>query len=63
MHETFKSDLFVGLPDCVLPVHNVKAVASNTYFIMGKMISTCIIQDGEVPVHFMKPVADYIPGL
>lgn len=60
MHEIFKSSFFAGFPSNVVPVHNIKAVSNNTYYIVGKMISTCIIQGGEVPACFAKAVADYL---
>ena len=60
MHEIFKSPLFAGFPSNVVPVHNIKAVSNNTYLVVGKMISTCIIQGGEVPACFASPVADYL---
>lgn len=60
MREIFKSSLFSGFPSNVVPVHNIKAVSNNTYFVIGKMISTCIIQGGEVPACFAKAVADYL---
>ena len=30
----------------------------NTYYTIGKMIATCIIQGGEAPASFAKAVAD-----
>ena len=38
----------------------IKAVSANTYYVVGKMIATCIIQGGEVPTCFAKAVADYL---
>ena len=43
MHDIFKSELFAGFPDHVVPLHNVETVAKNVYFIIGKMIATCIV--------------------
>ena len=44
----------------VIPCHKADGVANNTYYYVGKMISTCIVQGGEVPVCFAKVVADYV---
>ena len=61
MHEIFtSSNLFVGFPNNVIPCHKADAVANNMYYNVGKMISTCIVQGGEVPVCFAKAVADYL---
>ena len=43
-----------------MPVHNVEAVATNKYFIVGKMISTSLIQGGQPPACFAKGVADFL---
>ena len=59
-HDIFKSSLFVGFPNHVVPVHNVKAVTDSTYHTVGKMIATCIIQGGEAPACFASAVADYL---
>ncbi len=60
MQDTFKSALFAGYPNHTVPLHNVEAVSNNTYFFVGKMIATCVIQGGEVPACFAKAVADYL---
>ena len=60
MHDIFKSELFAGFPDHVVPLHNVEAVAKNVYFVIGKMIVTCIVQGGEIPICFASAVADYL---
>ena len=60
LHDIFKSSLFAGFPSNVVPVHNIKAVSDNTYYVVGKMIATCIIQRGEVPACFAKAVTDYL---
>ena len=60
IREIFKSSLFVGFPNQIIPAHNVEAVANNTYYTIGKMIATCIIQGGEAPACFAKAVADYL---
>lgn len=44
----------------MVPVHNIKAVSDNTYYFIGKMIATCVIQGGEVPACFTQAVADYL---
>lgn len=43
MKEVFQSYLFSGYPNHIVPCHNVKAVANNTYFYVGKMIVTSIV--------------------
>ena len=60
MREFFQSQYFAGYPDHVIPLHNVEAVVDNKFYTFGKMIATCIVQGGEVPVCFAKPVADYM---
>ena len=55
-----KSKMFGGYPDNVVPFHDVVAVTNNVYYIVGKMISTCIVQGGEAPACFSKAVADYL---
>lgn len=60
LHDIFKSSLFAGFPSNVVPVHNIKAVSDNTYYIIGKMIATCIIQGGEAPACFAHAVANYL---
>lgn len=54
MHDIFKSSLFAGFPG------SCEAVSDNTYYVVGKMIATCIIQGGEVPACFAQAVADYL---
>lgn len=61
MKECMKTSfLFTGWPENVVPQHNVEAVANNTYFIVGKLIATCIVQGGQPPVCFAKAVADFL---
>ena len=55
-----KSGLFGGFPDHVVVFHDAVAIANNTYYIMGKMIATCVIQGGEAPACFANAVADYL---
>ena len=52
--------LFTGWPENVIPQHNVEAVAKNTYFTVGRLLSTCIVQGGQPPVCFSRGVADFI---
>ena len=47
-----KSSLFIGWPVNVIPQHNVEAVANNTYFVVGKLIATSIVQGGQAPLFF-----------
>ncbi len=54
---TSKSGLFSGFPDHVVPLHNVKAVVNNKYFVVGKMM---LVQGGQPPVYFAAAVADFL---
>ena len=65
MQEAFsKSGLFVGWPDHVVPIHQVEAAAtctcSNQFYIIGKMVSTCLAQGGQPPVCLAGAGADYL---
>lgn len=61
LKEAFTSSgLFVGWPQNVIPIHSVEAVAANKYYIVGKMISTCLVQGGQPPACFAAAVADYL---
>lgn len=61
MKEAFSaSGLFVGWPSNVVPIHNIEAVACNKYFVIGKMISTCLVQGGQPPVCLAPAVAEYL---
>ena len=55
-----KSGLFAGWPDHVVPLHNIDAVASNTFYVVGKMLAACLVQGGQPPVCFAHAVADYL---
>ena len=60
MKEAFHtSGLFSGWPSNVVPLHNVEAVANN-FFLVGKMISTSLIQGGQPPLCFARAVADFV---
>lgn len=52
--------LFTGWPSHVIPVHNISAVADNTYYVIGKVIATSLVQGGEPPVCFSAAVTDFI---
>ena len=52
--------LFGGWPQNVVPQHNIEAVANNTYFTIGKLLSTCLVQGGQPPVCFSPGVTDFI---
>lgn len=56
----FTSGLFSGWPHNVVPLHNVEAVTSNTYFIIGKMIATSLVQGEPPPLCFAAAIADYL---
>ena len=61
MTEAFTaSGLFVGWPHNVIPIHNVEVVASNKFYIIGKIIATCLVQGGKPPVCFSTAIADYL---
>ena len=61
MQEPFSTlGLFYGWPDHAIPIHNVEAVATNKFYLVGKMISTCLVQGGQPPVCFSAAVADYL---
>ena len=55
-----RPSLFTGWPHNVVPQHNVEAVANNTYFTIGKLLATCLIQGGEPPACFSPGIADFI---
>lgn len=61
MKEVFTlSGLFTGWPENVVPVHNVTAVASNKFYVIGKMITACLVHGGQPPVCFSRAVAEYL---
>lgn len=55
-----KSGVFYGWPENVIPMHSVTAVASNKFYVIGKMIATCLIQGGEPPLCFVCAVSEFI---
>lgn len=61
MKEAFcSSGLFSGWPSNVLPIHSIEAVAHNKFYLVGKMMSTSLIQGGQPPLCLAKAVADFI---
>ena len=54
------SGLFSGWPFNVLPLHNVEAVASNRFYVIGKLIATCLVQGGQPPACFAAAAAEYL---
>ena len=58
--EMLASSLFAGYPHHMILSHNLEAVATEKYHLIGKMIATCIIQGGEAPACFSKAVADFL---
>lgn len=45
IREIFRmSGLFLGWPEHAVPVHNVQAVANNNFYLVGKMLATCLVQ-------------------
>lgn len=57
---TCTSGLFAGLPGHLTPIHCVEALSSNKFYVAGKMLATALIQGGQPPVCFCKPVADFL---
>ena len=55
-----KSGLFIGWPANVIPVCNTDAVAANKFFIIGRIIATCLVQGGQAPACFIKAVAEFL---
>lgn len=55
-----KSGLFCGWPNNVVPIHDARAVASNKFFTIGKMISSSLIHGAQPPVCFSHAVAEYL---
>ena len=55
-----KSGLFYGWPDHVVPLHHIEAITTNKFYMIGKMLATCMIQGGEPPVCFSNAVAEYL---
>ena len=54
------SGLFSGWPFNVLPLHNVEAVANNRFYVIGKLIATCLVQGGQPPACFAAAAAEYL---
>lgn len=54
------SGLFHGWPENVCPIHDFTAVANNKFYIVGKMLASCLVQGGEPPVCFSEGVADFL---
>ena len=56
----YTSGLFAGLPGHLTPIHSVEALSSNKFYVVGKMLATGLVQGGQPPVCFAKPVADFL---
>ena len=52
--------LFGGWPYHTVPVHNITAISQNQFFLVGMMIATSLIQEGQPPVCFSSTVCDYL---
>ena len=52
--------MFAGYPDHCVPLHNVEALSSNKYYLVGRMLAVCIVQSGATPSCFATAVADFI---
>ena len=55
-----QSGLFCGWPNNVVPIHDAEAVASNKFFMIGKMISTSLIHGAQPLLCFSHGVAEYL---
>ncbi len=55
-----KSSLFTGWPGNAVPLHNVEALALNRFYLVGKMVSTSLVQGGQPPLCLAKAVADFL---
>ena len=55
-----KSGLFCGWPNHVSPVSNSQAVANKTFFTCGKVVALMVIQGGQAPCCFSRPITDFI---
>ncbi len=55
-----RSGLFTGWPSNVVPIHNIEAIAGNKFYLVGKMMSACLIHGGQAPLCLSKAVADYL---
>ena len=55
-----KSGLFVGWPQNVIPVSNTNALMENKFYIVGRLISTCLVQGGVGPMCFSKAAAEFL---
>ena len=55
-----RSGMFRGWPDNLSPMSNSQAVANKKFYICGKVIASMIIQGGEAPNCFSKPIVDFI---
>ncbi len=53
MREAF----WIGWP---CPIHNIEAIANDSYYVVGKIILISIIQGGQPPVCCATPVADFL---
>jgi hypothetical protein len=61
LNEIFvNSGLFIGWPSNVIPVSNFDAVGANKYFIVGRIISTSLVQGGATPACFCQAIAKYL---
>ena len=52
--------LFAGWPENVVPIHNVAAVVNNNYYVIGKLVATCLVQGDQRSACFCTAVADYL---
>ncbi len=60
IQEIFKTSCFAGYPENVVLLHNVEALSSNRYYVIGKMIAASIIHAGAPLSCLASAVADFI---
>ena len=54
------SGLFCGWPYRVVVVQTIQALASNKYYVIGKILSASLIQGGQPPSCFCGAIADFL---
>ena len=54
------SGLFQGWPNHLTPVCNSQAIANKRFSTCGKVLASMIVQGGQAPCCFSRPIADFI---
>ena len=52
--------MFRGWPDRLSPISNSQAVATKKFYNCGKVMASMIVQGGQAPNCFSKPIVDFI---